>query len=334
MRPFNTLSITALIIALILPQATVLAEEGLVIYSGRSDNFVKPVMEAFTEQTGIKVILHTAESTALLNKLRIEGARTQADLYLSNDAGNLQIGEEMQLFGTISSKIAENISPTLRSANNQWLGLSARARVLVVNNKEPEVKSVFDLADPRFKDRLAITSSSNESFIAGTTVYLLAAGKEKTLAWLKGIKTNAAGEAYNKHSKIVQDVADGKKAIGLVNHYYIYRHLDQHPDAPIRIVMPDQGTNGMGLAWNVAGIAVSKYSTKQTEIDQLLTFLVSAQGQRLFADVNREYPARADVMANPAVPPSKGLKIADVPMYRLGQQRKATIDLIEAAGLP
>lgn len=312
-------------------------DDALILYSGRSDKFVRPAINAFTEKTGIKVILHTASATALLNKLRLEGAQTQADVYMSNDAGNLQIGEDMGLFSDIPEHITALIPANLRSAQHKWLGLSARARVLVVNTHSTEaafVKSVFDLSDPKLKNKLAITHSHNESFIAGTTVYQLAAGEEKTRQWLQGIKINSAGEVFNKHSKIVTAVANGKKAIGLVNHYYIYRHLDKYPQAPIRIIIPDQGDSDIGLAWNVAGIAISKYSKKKAAAEQLIAFLVSKQGQQLFSEGNREYPTRIGTPSSHIIPPLKDIKIANVPMSKLGLYRNQTLDLIEAVGMP
>lgn len=317
--------------------AQVLAADPLVIYSGRSDKFVKPVVEAFEQQTGIKVLLHAGGSTALLNKLKLEGERTDADLYISNDAGNLQKGTEMKLFRPVPAGIAEVIPANYRAADNTWLGLSARARLLVANSNQSDtdfVKSVFDLADPRLKGKLAITHSGNESYIAGATVYMLKAGKQVTRDWLQGMKDNVGGSVFNKHSKIVSAVADGQKAIGLVNHYYIYRHLDQYPDAPLRVIVPDQGENGMGVAWNVAGIAVSRYSQKTDAVDKFLSFVVSEQGQRLFAEVNREYPTRPGIPAADEVLPLDSYKVADVPMARLGEQRNATLDLIEAVGMP
>jgi len=311
--------------------------EELVIYSGRSDRFVKPVVKAFTKKTGIKTIVHSGSSTALLNKLKLEGERTSADIYISNDAGNLEKGNELQLFQSVDSKLAGNIPVNYRAPNNHWVGLSARARVLVVNSKQNEtdfVQSVFDLADPRLKGKLAITHSSNESYIAGVTVYMQKAGKEKTAAWLKGMKKNVDSSVFNKHSKIVKAVASGKKSIGLVNHYYIFRHLDKNPDAAIKIVLPDQEKEGMGVAWNVAGAAISRYSKQKALADKFMQFVISEEGQELFAKVNREYPTRVGVVAASPVPPAGSYKVADVPMVELGRQRNATIDLIEAIGMP
>jgi iron(III) transport system substrate-binding protein len=209
--------------------------------------------------------------------------------------------------------------------------------MLVVNTEQADtdfVHSVFDLADPRLEGKLAITHSGNESYIAGVTVYMLRAGKEVTRDWLEGMKRNVNGSVFNKHSKIVNAVADGKKAVGLVNHYYIYRHLEQNPQAPIRVLVPDQGESGMGVAWNVAGIAVSRYSQRSEAAKQFIEFVVSEQGQKIFAEVNREYPTRPGVPAADEVPPLNSYKVADVPMARLGEQRTATLDLIEEVGMP
>ena len=314
-----------------------MAEEQLVIYSGRSDQFVLPVVEAFTEKTGIKVILHNAKSTALLNKLILEGKRTEADLFLSNDAGNLQVGADKGLFEPLSDEFAAAIPEQYRAPDNAWIGLSSRMRVLVVNTNAENtdaIQSVFDLANPALKGRLAITHSANGSYIAGVTVYMLASGEKLTGDWLRGMKKNVDGKVFNKHSKVVNAVAAGKADVGLVNHYYIYRHLAKTPDAPIKIVLPDQDENGMGVAENVAGIAISQYSKNKEAAKKLVAFLISEEGQKIFAEVNREYPVRPGVAAAPAIPTVGSFKVSDVSMHKLGTERNRTLDLIESIGMP
>ncbi|VAW97826.1 hypothetical protein MNBD_GAMMA22-360 [hydrothermal vent metagenome] len=333
---YFSISSLALVLGLSLIVSTNFQAAELVVYSGRSDKFIKPVIKSFTEKTGIKVILHSGKSTALLNKLKVEGNRSKADLFISNDAGNLQKGSDFQLFAEIPATIANQVPVKFRSKSNDWLGLSARARVLVVNTnvKMAAVDSVFDLAEPRFEGKLGITHSSNESYIAGTTVYLLSAGEAKTRQWLQGMKKNAKGKVFNKHSKIVKAVAKGQKYIGLVNHYYIYRHLDKNPNAPIKIIIPDQGDKDMGIAWNVAGIAITKSSKQKAQANKLIEFLLSDAGQKQFAEVNREYPIRSEVPAASMIPAIKNIKVSDVAMSELGAQRDRTIDLIEAVGMP
>lgn len=327
----------SLLLTTLLASAITVQAEELVVYSGRKDKFIKPLIEKFTKKTGIKVVLHSAKSTALLNKLRIEGNRTVADLFISNDAGNLQTGSQLELFQPINKDIISVIPANLKADDGSWVGLSARARVLVVNNKAKDldfVKSVFDLADPRLKGRLGITHSSNGSFIAGVTVYELSTSREKVKDWLKGIKENAGNKLFNKHSKIVKAVANGKKDIGLVNHYYIYRHLAKHPDAPIHILLPDQGKDGMGVAWNVAGVAISKYTKQKALAEKLVAYFVSEEGQKLFAGANSEYPTRVGVAAAPQVPAAGSYKVADVPMRELGIYRVKTLDLLDEVGMP
>jgi len=332
------LVIAGLAVASIVSLAPVQAADSLVVYSGRSDKFIKPVIEAFTRDAGIKVVLHSAKSTALLNKLKVEGKQTAADLYISNDAGNLQTGSNLGLFRALPDELVKDIEPGYRAPDNTWVGLSARVRVLVVSTKPKVdtsfVKSVFDLANPKLKGRLGITDSTNGSYIAGVTVYQRTADKEKVKAWLKGMKANVDGKVYAKHSKIVKAVASGKKDIGLVNHYYIYRHLDKHPDAPIRIVIPDQGENGMGVAQNVAGIAISKHTSKSVLAEKLVAYLASNKGQKMFADANREYPVLKDVPAAKEVPVAGSYKIADVPMHELATYRSETLDLLDDIGMP
>ena len=311
--------------------------ESLVVYSGRKDKFIKPVVAEFTKETGIKVLLHSGSSTSLLNKLKLEGVNSSADLFISNDAGNLEKGKEMKLFSPVSSDLVKGIPQKLRASDNSWIGLSARARVLVVNTNDKSVdfvKSVFDLSDPRLKNKLAITHSGNGSYIAGVTVYMESVGKEKTSKWLAGMKTNVNGKVFNKHSKIVKAVAKGKRSVGLVNHYYIYRHLKKYPDAPIKIVLPDQGKNDIGVAWNVAGIAMTKVTKNKKAAEKFIAFVTSEKGQSLFAKVNREYPVREGIAAAPEVPKAGSYKVAPIEMQVLGQKRNATLDLIEAVGMP
>jgi iron(III) transport system substrate-binding protein len=161
-----------------------------------------------------------------------------------------------------------------------------------------------------------------------------ATSADKVKSWLSGMKANVGNSVFNKHSKIVKAVASGRKSVGLVNHYYIYRHLAKHPDAPIKIVLPDQDKAGMGIAWNVAGAAIVKHTAKTEAAKKLIDFMVSEQGQKLFAEVNREYPTRPGVPAADNVPKRSSYKVANIPMRELGEYRDATLDIIESVGMP
>ena len=310
--------------------------EELLVYSGRKAKFLKPLIEEFSSQTGIKVKLVSGNSSILLSRLSLEDKRTDVDLYISNDAGNLQTGSVFGLFQKLPENITKVIPSQYRSEENDWIGLSGRLRVLVVNNDSPyanKINSVFEMAKPDLKGRIGITKGSNESFIGGVTTYIGFAGLQKTRSWLKGIKKNAGNKVFKKHSKIVKAVAEGKKEVGLVNHYYAYRHLKKHPDAPFKIVIPDQTAGKAGVAWNIAGIAISRYTDKLESANKFVAFLTSKEGQRIFAEVNQEYPTRADVPAASHVTPFKSFKIAATSIEDLGSMREKTVSEIRRLGL-
>ena len=131
----------------------------------------------------------------------------------------------------------------------------------------------------------------------------------------------------------MEAVAKGQAAAGIVNHYYVYRHLAAQPTAPIAVFMPDQHQGGMGAIMNVAGVGIVK-STKHLESARLLVeFLVAKAGQKLFADLDKEYPLHPEVKADPALLERKSFRAAQVPLTRLAELREPTLTLIEQVGL-
>lgn len=333
----NTHKSLLLLIALLAPVAAA-AQDPLIIYNGRAEQFVRPAAERFTEQTGIPVVLHAGSATELLNRMRLEGGRTEADLILSNDAGALQIGENEQLFAMLPGNLLARVAENDRGAQGSWIGLSARARVLVVNTNAEgvdSIRSVRDIAHPRWRGRLGLTSSSNESFVGGLSVYQALWGDDAAEGWLRGLQANVGTDVYPRHGAVVSAVAAGERAVGLVNHYYVFRHLAEHPDAPIRLVVPDQQEGGIGAAWNVAGIAVSRHSDNQAAARAFIAFLLSEDGQRIFADVNMEFPTAIGVAPHPDLARLAGsVHVADLPLGELATRRGAAIDLIDKVGMP
>lgn len=333
----NTLKLLLSLTAILAPVAAT-AQDPLIIYNGRAEQFVRPAAERFTAQTGIPVVLHAGSATELLNRMRLEGGRTDADLFLSNDAGALQIGAEEQLFATLPGHILARVTDNDRGADGRWIGLSARARVLVVNTDAEGVdalRSVRDIAHPRWRGRLGLTSSSNESFVGGLSVYQALWGDAAAEGWLRGLHANVGTDVYPRHGAVVSAVAAGERAVGLVNHYYVLRHLAQHPDAPIRLVVPDQQEGGIGVAWNVSGIAISRHSDNQEAARAFIAFLLSEEGQRIFADVNMEFPTAIGMVPHADLARLAGtVRAADFPLGELATRRGAAIDLIDKVGMP
>ena len=313
------------------------AADTLTIYSGRSERLIKPVLDAFTTSTGIQIALLSSGTTELVNRLKAEGDRTSADLLITNDAGSLELARTAGLLRPLNMREIDRAIPSqFRAPDNAWVGVSGRFWIVAYNRtmvQSDQVKSLLDLADPKWKNKIAILNSSSEYLQAGVSVILATHGEEKTRQFLQGLKTNADTQVYQKSSQIVDAVAKGQVALGIVNHYYVYRYLATQPDAPIAVLMPDQQEGGMGAIMNVAGVGVVK-STKHLDSAKLLVeFLVAQAGQKLFAELDKEYPLHQDVKADPALVERKNFRAALVPLSKLAELREPTLTLIEQVGL-
>ena len=316
---------------------SVQAADTLTIYSGRSERLIKPILDAFTATTGIRIELLSSGTTELVNRLKAEGDRTSADLLITNDAGSLELARTAGLLHPLNMREIDRAIPSqFRAPDNAWVGVSGRFWIVAYNRtmvQSDQVKSLLDLADPKWKDKIAIPNSGSEYLQAGVSVIRATYGDDKTRQFLQGLKTNADTQVYQKSSQIVDAVAKGQIALGIVNHYYVYRHLAAQPDAPIAVIMPDQQEGGMGAIMNVAGVGVIK-STKHLDSAKLLVeFCVAQAGQKLFADLDKEYPLHPDVKADPALVERKSFRAALVPLTKLAELREPTLTLIEQVGL-
>ncbi len=313
------------------------AADKLTIYSGRAERLIKPVLDEFTVKTGVQVELLSSGTTELVNRLKAEGDRTVADLLITNDAGSLEQARSAGILRPLSMREVERaIPPQFRAPDNAWIGLSGRFWIIVYNKtlvKPEELKSLLDLADPKWKNKIGIPNSGSEYLQAGVSVIRATHGDAKTKQFLEGLRDNAGAQVYQKSSQIVDAVAKGQVALGIVNHYYVYRHLITQPSAPIAVFMPDQFEGGMGAIMNVAGVGIIK-STKHLDSAKLLVeFLVAQAGQKLFADLDKEYPLHPEVKADPALIERKSFRAAQVPLTKLAELREPTLTLIEQVGL-
>lgn len=313
------------------------AAERLVVYSGRAERLIKPVLDAFQAKTGIQIDLLSSGSTELVNRLQAEGPRTPADVFVTNDAGSLDRAYELGLLMPLASQEVEKAIPAAyRAPDNSWVGLSGRVWALVYNTGQVSPKdlaSLFDLTDPKWKGRIAIPNAGSEYLQAGVSVIQASFGDERTRRFLEGLKMNAGTQVFGKSSQIVDAVAKGQVAVGIVNHYYVYRHLAVQPNAPIALLMPDQHQGGMGAILNAAGAGIVKQTRRAEAAKRLIEFLVSQEGQKMFADLNKEYPIRADVAADSALPARTSFRAAAVPLSRLSELREPAMALIEKSGL-
>ncbi len=329
--------VACVLVAILAVPAVSHAEDRLVVYSGRAERFIQPALDAFQAESGMTVQLLTADSTALINRLRLEGARTSADVLITNDAGTLERARELHLLrATPIPDLEDTIPDQFRAPDDSWIGLSGRIWVVVYNTTmvNPDaISSILDLGDPRWEGRIAIPNAGSVYLQTGVSVIREINGDEVTIRFLQGLKKNAGSFVYGKNRQIVAAVARGEVAAGLVNHYYISRHLAKHPEAPIAMQLTDQGDEGMGMILNAAGVGITAHTKHLAHAQALVRFLVASKGQRLFAHENKEYPLNPRVPAASELLPLHRFRVASVPLSHLAQLRDPTMTVIEDVGL-
>jgi iron(III) transport system substrate-binding protein len=321
----------------LLPPTDVFAADKLTIYSGRAERLIKPVLDAFTTKTGIHIDLLSSGTTELVNRMKAEGDRSPADVFIANDAGSLEIARTAGLLRPLSvPEIEQAIPSQFRAGDNSWIGLSGRFWIIVYNTtmiKPDQIKSLLDLANPTWKGKIAIPNAGSEYLQAGVSVIRASLGDDVTKTFLAGLRDSAGTQVYQKSSQIVDAVAKGQVGLGIVNHYYVYRHLAAQPAAPLGVLMPDQQEGGMGSIMNVAGIGILKHTPRIENATLLVEFLVAQAGQKMFADLDKEYPLHPEAKADPVLPERKSFRAASVPLTKLAELREPTMLLIEQVGM-
>jgi len=286
--------------------ANALAEE-VVVYSARNEQLIKPLFDAYTKETGVAVKFVTDKEGPLMARLKAEGKNTPADLFMTVDAGNLWQAAEEGLLAPVKSKtLAANIPAHLRDPDNQWFGLSVRARTLVYNSnkvKPADLSTYEDLANPKWKGRLCLRTSKkvyNQSLVA---MMIDEYGEPKTEQMVRGWVANLAADPFPDDTKAMEAVAAGLCDVTVVNTYYYGRLMEKKPGLPLAIFWPNQDAKApnTGVHVNVSGAGVTKHAKNPVGAGQLLEWLSSAKAQNLYADVNMEYPANPRIKPDPAV---------------------------------
>ncbi|MBS0484237.1 MAG: Fe(3+) ABC transporter substrate-binding protein [Proteobacteria bacterium] len=308
--------------------------EEVVVYSARIEQLIKPMFDAFTKETGIKVKYVTDNEGALLARLEAEGKNTPADMLITADAGNLWAAAQAGLLQPVKSAVLENNIPAhLRDPGNEWFGLSIRARTLIYNTKKvkPEELSTYeDLADAKWNKRLCLRTSKkvyNQSLVA---MMIAEHGEAETEKIVKGWVANLAVDPLSDDTRALEFVAAGKCDVTLVNTYYFGRLMKKDPNLPLAIFWPNQNTNGVHV--NVSGAGVTRHARHEQAAVKLLEFLSSDKAQNLFADVNMEYPVNPKIAADPFVAAWGGFKQNPINLVKAGELQTTAVKLMDRAG--
>lgn len=270
----------------------------LTIYSGRSESLVAPLFEEFTAQTGIQVDVRYGDSAEMSATILEEGANTPADVFFSQDAGALGALTQAGLFKTLPMATLEKVDSAYRATDGTWIGVSGRARVFDYN---PELvtdlpNSVLDLADPQWKDRIAIapTNASFQSFVTAMRVEL---GESVTQEFLTGLAANAV--IYEKNGQILDAVEAGEVAAGLINHYYWYEKAAEIGAAQMKSKLAWFAKGDTGNLVNVAGVGV--LSDNEAAL-AFVDWLLAENAQKFFLTETFEYALTQSTKPDESLP--------------------------------
>ena len=306
----------------------------IAIYSGRTENLIGPVLNAFACETGIGVAVRWGASTDLALLLAEEGDRTPADVFLSRSPGPVGFLESEGLLGTIDADVLSLVEPQNHSANGTWVGFSGRKRVLVyhLDSYTPDElpRSVFDLTDERFRGQVAIPAT-NGSFVDWFTVFRDQYGSDVAAEWLADMVANGA-RYYPNNRSIVEAAGRGEIEMGLVNHYYQYQEAAAAGDRH-RAENWDLADDDIGSLLIITAATVTASSDESDDANRLLAYLLTAPVQRYFSEQTFEYPLAAGVQPVDILPPLRALEIGSVDFDALGGGFAETTAIIEASGI-
>lgn len=332
--PKRLLALVVAVAAVALPACTDSGGDELVVYSGRNENLIRPLLEEFAKEHG-DIRVKYGDTAELLPTLLEEGDRTRVDVFISQDAGALADLDREGMLEAMPAALVAGVPDRFRAPDRTWVGLTARARVVAYNTDKvapaelPE--SVFDVVAPKWKDQVGI-APTNASFIAFVSALREERGEARTREFLAGLKANGA-KRYDNNVVILDAVASGEVSLGLVNHYYLYNEFKERPGAPVANHYPGQKPGGEGTFVNVAGAGIVKGTDQRDAARAFVSFLLAKRAQQFFRDETSEYPLAAGVEPVDELPPLDSLRTIDVPLDRLGADLEASVKMIQEAGL-
>ncbi len=306
----------------------------LVVYTSRNDHLIKPVFDAYTEETGTTIRYITDNASALAARLKAEGERTPADLLITVDAGNLWNAAEMDLLQPVESVVLDsNVPDSLTDPDKQWFGLTKRARTIVYSTDrvDPENLSNYEaLADPKWKGRLCLRTSKkvyNQSLVA-TLIERL--GAEQAEQVVTGWVGNLATDVFSNDTALMEAIVAGQCDVGIVNTYYFGRMKRDNPQLPLALFWANQEVSGVHI--NISGGAVTKHAPHPEQAKALLEWMTQPEAQNLLADLNLEYPVNPSVKPAEEVQSWGAFREDDLNVSVAGARQVEAVKLMDRAG--
>ena len=306
-------------------------DEPLVVYVGRDEELVKPLVEQFTEETGIEVEARYGDSPELAATLLEEGDATPADVFLSQDAGALGAVSAEGMLQDLPAEITGAVLPQYTSTDDTWVGVTGRARVIAYDSQTysaDEVPgTVASFTEPQWEGQVGFPPG-NASFQAFVTGFRVAEGDDAARAWLEGIAANDV-QSYEKNGLTLAAVNDGTLGIGLINHYYWFQLADEVGAENMRAQLKFADAGDPGALVNVTGAGIL---SDHPDAEAFVAYLVSEAGQQYFVDETYEYPLAPGIAAPAGLPALDDLQGPDIDLSDLADLA-TTIAMIQEAGL-
>lgn len=333
------LSLSAFALTAISVAAPAIASEEINLYSNRQPYLIEPLTEAFAKETGIKVNIVFANK-GILEKIQAAGANTPADAVLTVDIGRLYALKQAGVLDSVKSDVLNaNIPAHLRDPNGEWFGLTQRARIALVSKdrvKPEDLQTYEDLAAPKFKGRLCMRSGKHEYNIALIASMLAHHGKEKTKAWLEGVKANQSRKPQGNDRAQAKAVFEGQCDVAIANTYYMGKMQtnDEKPEQKkwaesIRVTFLNQGKSDRGSHMNISGAGVLKGAKNRAATVKFLEWLSGEKAQHIYAEVNFEYPANPKVAPSELVNSWGAFKGDNLSMEQIAKNREDATKLVD-----
>ena len=309
--------------------------EEITIYSGRSEDLVQPVLDAFECQSGISVVTNFGDPTDLALQLVEEGDRTPADIFLSKSPGAVGFLRNEGLLSSLSDDVTSLVAEANVGGDNSWVGITGRQRVLVYNvdlvDEADLPSSVLDLTDEKYRGQVAIPAT-NGSFQDWFTVFRAQQGDDAASAWLDAMVANDA-IVTESNRPTVDAVGRGEYSFGLVNHYYNFQEQEALGDDH-RAENHSFDASDIGSLVIVTAAGITSNSDNVEESEQLITFMLDEASQSYFTNDSLEYPLAAGVDPAAILPAlADDGSDFDVTFDDLGNGLTRTVEIIENSGI-
>lgn len=310
------------------------------VYSARKEALIKPLLDKFTAQTGIKVNLVTGKADALISRAKNEGKLSPADLLLTTDVGRLVRAKQMDITQAVKSELVEqSISANLRDAQGHWFSLTMRARPIIYSPERvdpSELSSFENLTADKWKGRVCIRSSSNIYNQSMVAAMLEQKGQAQTQSWANDFVKSFARPPKGGDRDQIKAVAAGQCDIAIANTYYLAGMLTgtdasaKQVAQKVKVFWPNQQDRGTHI--NVSGAAIMKNAPNVDHAKALLEFMVSQESQAWYAETNHEYPVVDGVAWSDVLSMFGQFKPEQITLSRVGELNGEALKIMDRAG--